>query len=300
MSKYKQSLLIALLLLLPLVTMAQIPPIKEKSGVTTMTNKPQKAVPVVVADTLTVEGIGGEDEDEEEMIPASEIYPEWSNSKVNPYNIKIDNNSSDSVSIDMSGFCFPLPKFYRVNSEFGMRRRRHHNGIDLKVYVGDSVVCVLDGMVRIAKSAKRGYGKHVVVRHNNGLETIYAHLNAINVTENQIVKAGELLGEGGNTGRSTGPHLHFEIRYLGQPMNPRDVVDFKELACHSDTLLLTKSNFSYVKEVEKGKVDVYVVRKGDTLSGIAQKTGVSVSRLCALNNISKTKILQIGQRIKCK
>lgn len=231
----------------------------------------------------------------EVLIPAADIYPEWTNRTVNPYNIKVA-DSIDSLHINTTGFVFPLVTHYRITSEFGFRRWRHHNGIDLKVNVGDSVVAAFDGMVRMAKKGKRGYGNYVVVRHNNGLETIYAHLNKLGVEENQLVKAGDFIGEGGNTGRSTGPHLHFEVRYLGQPINPKDLVDFNTLACHSDTLLLHKGNFAYVKEVEQTRT--WVVKSGDTLGRIAQKTGVPVSRLCSINKIKKDGVLRIGQRIR--
>lgn len=237
------------------------------------------------------------DNDAEGGIPAYDIYPEWSSDKVNPYGIRLE-NTEDTISIDVSSFCFPLPNHYRVTSEFGFRRARHHYGIDLKLNIGDSVVSAFDGMVRIAKTQKGGYGKYVVIRHNNGLETVYGHFNKILVTEGQTVKAGELIGEGGNTGRSTGPHLHFEVRYLGQAVNPRDVIDFMDdkLCCHDNTLYLTKSNFEYIKEVEA--IKYWTIKSGDTLSRIASKTGVSINRLCALNNIKRTSILRIGQRIR--
>lgn len=230
-------------------------------------------------------------------IPAADIYPEWSNERVNPYGIRLE-DSEDTISIDVSTFNFPLTSHYRVTSEFGFRRARHHYGIDLKVNIGDSVVSAFDGMVRMARTQKGGYGRYVVVRHNNGLETVYGHLNKILVEEGQVVAAGEMLGEGGNTGRSTGPHLHFEVRYLGQAVNPRDVIDFSDdkLACHSETLSLTKLNFAYVKEVEA--IKHWTIRSGDTLSRVASKTGVSIARLCALNGIKKTSILRIGQRIR--
>lgn len=230
-------------------------------------------------------------------IPAFDLYPEWSNSRVNPYGIRLE-NTEDTISIDVSTFCFPLPIHYRVTSEFGFRRARFHYGIDLKLNTGDSVISAFDGMVRIAKFQKGGYGRYVVVRHNNGLETVYGHLSKILVKEGQTVKAGELLGEGGNTGRSTGPHLHFEIRYLGQAINPRDMVDFADdkLCCHNDSLSLTKVNFEYIKEVEA--IKYWTVKSGHTLGHIAAKTGVSINRLCALNNIKKTSILRIGQRVR--
>ena len=141
-------------------------------------------------------------------------------------------------------YAHPIKK--RINSEFGYRKRRFHYGIDIDLDIGDSVKCAFDGMVRIAKYHK-GYGNVVVVRHFNGLETVYGHLSGFRVRENQMVKAGTMLGYGGNTGRSTGPHLHFEIRYLGTPMNPRKVVDFEKFNLYCDTLFITNKTFEKAK-----------------------------------------------------
>jgi murein DD-endopeptidase MepM/ murein hydrolase activator NlpD len=236
-------------------------------------------------------------EDDYGDIPAFRLYPEWSNERVNPYGIRLE-NTEDTININVGTFRFPLPTHYRVTSEFGFRRGRFHYGIDLKLNIGDSVVSAFDGMVRIAKTQRGGYGEYVVVRHNNGLETVYGHLNKILVAEGQQVRAGETLGEGGNTGRSTGPHLHFEVRYLGQAINPRDMVDFADgrLCCHAENLRLTRGNFEYIKEVEA--VKHWVVKSGHTLSLVASRTGVSINRLCSLNNIKRTSVLRIGQRIR--
>lgn len=244
-------------------------------------------------------GIGGDD-----VIPAAELYPIWNNLYVNPYKVSIDSILTDSINIDLQNFSFPLAKHYRVTSEFGPRRYRYHYGIDLKVERGDTVKTVMDGMVRIAKKMK-GYGNFVVVRHHNGMESFYGHLDKILVSPDQSVKSGELIGLGGNTGRSTGPHLHFELRYLGQPINPRDMIDFDSLCAKADSVKLSQLNFSYNKSIRtavkgggtsKGKV--WAVKSGDSLGRISQRTGVSIARLCALNGISKNKVLKVGQRIQ--
>jgi len=150
-------------------------------------------------------------------------------------------------------------------------------------------------MVRIAQRG-RTYGNYVVIRHFNGLETVYGHLSKTFVKVNQVVRSGEIIGLGGNTGRSTGPHLHFEIRYLGQPLPPRDLIDFENFTAIYRLLDLNAQRFAYVKELEQ--VRFYTVRKGDTLSGISKKLGVSVDRLCQLNNIKRNTILRIGQRLR--
>ena len=142
----------------------------------------------------------------------------------------------------------------------------------------------------------RGYGYFVVVRHDNGLETLYAHHNRIMVKNDQRIKAGEAVGMGGNTGRSTGYHLHLEFRYLGNPINPNDIVNFETHEVHKPVLVLNAQTFAYKQEIDK--IRYWTVRKGDTLGRIAYRTGVSVNKLCQLNGIKKTTVLRIGRKIR--
>jgi murein DD-endopeptidase MepM/ murein hydrolase activator NlpD len=240
-----------------------------------------------------------EDSGEDGAIPADDLYAIWDNLKVNPYKIPPDSILiNDSVYLNLTGFQYPLTKHYKVTSEFGPRRSRFHHGIDLKVYKGDSILNVMDGMVRIAKRVG-SYGNLVVVRHNNGLESFYGHLSKILVKQDQTVKAGALLGLGGSTGRSTGTHLHLELRYLGQCLNPRDLVDFDSLCIKNDTVLLTQKNFDYRKSSHASAISsgrIWTVRKGDSLSLIAKRTGTSVSRLCYLNGITTRTLIKPGNK----
>jgi hypothetical protein len=154
-------------------------------------------------------------------------------------------------------------------------------------------------MVRIAKRVG-AYGNLVVIRHNNGLESFYGHLSKILVKQDQPVKAGDLIGLGGSTGRSTGTHLHFELRYLGQCVNPRDLVDFDSLRIKSDTILLTQNNFDYRKSAVSSSMSsgrIWTVGKGDSLSVIAKRTGTSVRRLCYLNGITTKTVIRPGRRL---
>jgi murein DD-endopeptidase MepM/ murein hydrolase activator NlpD len=238
------------------------------------------------------------DENIDYEVPASDIYNIWVNSSVNPYKVNIT-TIKDTVSFDMSEFVYPLVKPMHVTSRFGFRRRRPHNGIDLKLYVGDTVVAPMRGMVRITGNAgkRKGYGKYVVIRHYNGLETVYGHLTEINVEPNQIVAPGDIIGLGGNTGRSYGSHLHWEFRYLGNPINPEEIIDFETYQPKSEIYhLINKKTFNHI--IEQGKVKYWTVKKGDTLSRIASNTGTSVKQLCALNRITPKSILQIGQKIR--
>ena len=221
-----------------------------------------------------------------------EEYDIWSDTKINPYQVNLV-DMKDTVKIDMSSFYSPVQSY--VTSNFGFRRWRHHYGIDLKVHRGDSVYNAFDGVVRITKRA-RDYGYYVLVRHFNGLETLYAHLNKITVNPGDTLKAGIPVGLGGNTGRSTGYHLHFEVRYLGNPINPNDIIDFNSFTLKNQILVLNAQHFEYKKEIEK--IRFWTVRSGDTLGRISQRTGISIARLCAFNGIKRTSILRIGQRLR--
>jgi murein DD-endopeptidase MepM/ murein hydrolase activator NlpD len=190
-----------------------------------------------------------------------------------------------------------------ITSDFGYRGYRWHYGTDLDLDTGDSVKAVFDGVVRISKYDGGGYGNYVVVRHYNGLETLYGHLKQALVQPGQYVKAGELMGWGGSTGRSTGPHLHFEVRYQGNPMDPERLYDFPDYALMSEEFTISAALFNYYNQVKKVRVrtvTTHKIRSGDTLSSIAKRYGVSVSQITRLNNISARTTLRPGRSIRIK
>ena len=228
------------------------------------------------------------------LIPAANIYNYiWDNRTVNPYQRRMV-EMPDTLLIDFSQYCHANRNV--VTSEFGFRRGwQFHYGIDTRLKTGDSICSSFDGMVRIVQRG-RAFGNYVVIRHFNGFETIYGHLSKSFVKVNQVVRAGEIIALGGNTGRSTGPHLHYEIRYLGQPISPRELIDFENYTAKYRIVDLCAQYFAYTKELEQ--VRYYTVRKGDTLSGISKKVGVNVDNLCRLNNIKRSSTLRIGQRIR--
>ena len=236
--------------------------------------------------------------------PAFSLYPEWSNAYAHNYkNVTIP----DSFRIDLSGYCMPTTNT-KITSKFGPRRRRMHQGIDVKVYIGDTIRAAFSGKVRVVKNQGRrtGYGKYVIIRHENGLETVYGHLSKQLVNEEQYVEAGEVIGLGGNTGRSTGSHLHFETRFLGQAINPAFMFDFEKQDIVADSYLFMKGKNRYrssknsaVAASSGGDTQYYKVRKGDSLSRISKKTGVSIDRLCKLNGITRRTTLRVNQVLKC-
>jgi murein DD-endopeptidase MepM/ murein hydrolase activator NlpD len=254
-------------------------------------------------DTVNVyqEMLNDESDDLMENHPAEDIYNNiWTSDKLNPYKIPID-SLPDSVTVDVSRFQVPVPGY--VTSHFGPRRYRYHYGIDLKVNIGDTVLCAFSGKVRIINYENRGYGNYIVVRHDNGLETVYAHLSQVLVTLNQNLKCGDLIALAGNTGRSTGPHLHFETRYLGNAINPAHIIDFEAGDVIEDNYLITKkSSFYYQHEAKalKKTSKYYKVRRGDTLSRIAARRGMSVKQLCRLNGIKKRSHIRPGRRLRVR
>ncbi len=221
-----------------------------------------------------------------------EEYDIWNDTKINPYQVSLT-DMKDTVLIDLANYTPPSEKY--VTSDFGFRKWRFHYGIDLKVHRGDSVLCAFDGVVRITRRA-RDYGYFVLVRHSNGLETLYAHLNKITVKLGDTLSSGTPVGLGGSTGRSTGYHLHFEIRYLGNPINPNDIIDFQNHLIKNQVFSLCSANFEYKKEIDK--IRFWTIRRGDTLGRIASRTGVSIAKLCKLNGIKRTTTLRIGRRIR--
>lgn len=156
----------------------------------------------------------------------------WDNQSVNPYGSKAI--IPDHKDINVASYVHPVKG--AVTSEFGYRPSfgRMHKGIDIKLNIGDSIKAAFDGVVRIARYNRGGYGYYVVIRHYNGLETVYGHMSRFLVHPGQHVKAGQLIGKGGNTGRSTGPHLHLETRYMGIAINPRAIIDFENYTTHRD------------------------------------------------------------------
>jgi len=253
-------------------------------------------------DTVNVyhEMLNDNSDDLMENHPAEDIYNNiWTSERVNPYKISID-SLPDSVRINCSNFYVPVHGM--ITSEFGPRRYRFHYGVDLRLKVGDSVRSAFSGKVRIIDYEARGYGNYIVIRHNNGLETVYGHLSAVLVLLNQNVKAGQLIAYGGNTGHSTGPHLHFETRYIGNAINPTHIIDFATGHVQNSSFLITKKNtFYYQHEVKVSTLaKYYKVRKHDTLLRIAARNGTNLKSLCKLNGIKPKTHIKPGIRLRIR
>ena len=237
-----------------------------------------------------------ETREEEKMSPADELYDGmWNNRYVKAYSgVSIP----DSFRVDLSSFVMPIEG--RVTSQFGPRGRRFHYGTDIKLYVGDTVVAAFDGKVRVKQYERSGYGYYLVLRHPNGLETVYGHLSKYLVAEDETVEAGQPIALGGNTGRSSGSHLHFECRLLGQAINPADIVDFSNFCTFDDSYVFQKSKANEnTYTAANGTITYHKIRQGDSLSKIAQQYRVSVNQLCRLNGINTKTILRVGRVLRC-
>lgn len=236
-----------------------------------------------------------------EDFPADDIYNNiWTSERVNPYKIPIE-SIHDSILIDCSHFIVPVPG--APTSNFGPRRYRFHYGTDLRLNVGDTVRAAFSGKIRIIEYEARGYGNYVVIRHDNGLETVYGHLSAVLVNVNQYVHAGEMIAYGGNTGRSTGPHLHFEVRYLGHAFNPSTMIDFTTGHTYGKNYLLTKRQSFYYKKESGQPVFTsryYSVRKGDTLAKVAARNGVSLKSLAKMNGLTTKSKVKPGLQLRIR
>ncbi len=287
--------------------------------------EPTKAPnPVVVspADTTTInkgETVPVEVDEEvqvgDDFVKVASYYSVWDSRTIDPYGI--DAKDFDGV-IDLQLYDPPKNRMWaapltegKMTSVFGPRWGRWHSGVDLDLETGDPVYAAFDGIVRVVAFDGGGYGRFVVVRHYNGLETLYGHLSSQSVESGQLVKAGDLLGLGGSTGRSTGSHLHFETRYEGNPFAPLEIYSFPANTIKGEHYLLTAKVWDYLRgggnqmEYASGekrrtrKTFWYRVRRGDTLGEIADKTGISVSQLKRLNRVSSNR-LPVGKRLRIK
>ncbi|MCI5854640.1 MAG: M23 family metallopeptidase [Prevotella sp.] len=257
--------------------------------------------------------------------PAGDLYEEWENKYAHRAT-----ELPDSFRIDLRDFCMPTTNRV-LTSNFGARWGRQHKGLDVKVYIGDTIRAAFSGKVRIVNYERRGYGKYVVIRHYNGLETIYGHMSKHLVKENEEVRAGDPIGLGGNTGRSTGSHLHFETRLCGVALNPALMFDFRNQDVVNDYYMFHRDSYEqesvianrlrgvggelYANSEEQsederinipaitakssyGSARFHKVKRGETLSAIARKRGTSIDALCKLNRITKRTKLMPGQILK--
>ena len=260
--------------------------------------------------------------------PAAELYPNWEDSQINLYGSV---NLPDEYKIDLRGFCMPTTNRI-VTSNYGYRPRFHrqHKGLDINANKGDTIRAAFDGKVRVVDFQPKGYGNVVVIRHPNGLETVYGHLSKHLTKREAVVKAGDPIGLAGNTGFSFGTHLHFETRLLGEYIDPAKLFDFANQDVTGDFYvfrgrgrgtLLGKHDASGNAGADEdirynssespsakaqaqrdarqaARTRIHKVKKGETLSSIARKHGTSVDKLRRMNGLKKSSKIRPGQILK--
>lgn len=279
--------------------------------------EPEPATINPINETFQVDTLANDGEDLEVdslKIPFdASLYKNIWNSTQIKYPVNTLPNKNDTVVIHLThpgDSPFVMPVKGQILSKFGWRHRRMHTGTDIRLNSGDTVRCAFDGRVRLAKRFS-GYGNLVLVRHNNGLETIYAHLKAIKVKVNDTIKAGDLVGLGGRTGRATCNHLHFETRLFGEPFDSNKYIDYNTFALQAEKIYYKNKQFeidpSLLRDkplpenkllMASGSGGKHVIRKGDNLSTIARKYNTTVKRLCAVNKITAQKTLKVGSVLR--
>lgn len=245
----------------------------------------------------------------------------WTENVTNPYSVKQEDlPSSWSIWLvdSLDQYHCPFIGDIHPRGKFGPRRGRRHQGVDIPLKTGDPVYATFTGKVRMSKYFG-GFGNLIVIRHENGLETFYAHLSKRNVEVGDWVNAGDVIGLGGSSGRSTGPHLHFETRYNGFAFDPQWLIDFKTGELRHRLFVLKKKYFNIysnyeqdfedemknheedeAEDAEKAAMKYHTIRSGDTLGRIAINNGTTVKELCRLNGITPTTTLRIGRRIRVR
>jgi murein DD-endopeptidase MepM/ murein hydrolase activator NlpD len=230
------------------------------------------------------------------FLPAEEFYEDFDEETV--FQPAADESLPDLMNLmvtsDSLGAYTP-PTCGIVTSNYGWRDKRMHKGIDIDLNKGDKVLCAFDGMVRIARR-QNGYGNVVIVRHYNGLETVYAHLSKIRVKAGQVISSGDVVGLGGATGHATGTHLHFEVRFKGHALNPANLISFTDHRIYNNTLTLRKSKYGLA--AFPCNATVYTVQRGDSWYEIAKRFGLTSQQMKTLNGTDKRFYLKVGQQIR--
>lgn len=245
----------------------------------------------------------------------------WDETSSNPYKLEYKDlpySWSIWLADSLSYYCCPFKGDVHPRGKFGMRRGRRHQGVDIPLKTGDPIYAMFNGRVRMSKYMG-GFGNLVVIRHENGIETFHGHLSQRNVEVGDWVNAGDVIGLGGSTGRSTGPHLHFETRYKGFAFDPQWLIDFKTGNLRHRLFVLKKKYFDIYsnyeqdfedewkneeddkrEEAERAAMKWHTVKSGDTLGRIAINNGTTVSAICKLNGITPTTVLKIGRRLRVR
>ena len=213
--------------------------------------------------------------------------------------VKITGEKKDEF-LDFSNMLIPVTHEAKLGSKFGVRNHRLHRGVDVKVIIGEPIVAALPGVGITSKFNEGGYGHYVLMEHKNGIKTLYGHLSERLVRVGDTLYPGDIVGLAGNTGRSSGAHLHFEIRYENYNIDPETVINFPKWDLQKGAQRISKNEIvkNHRKIQDKLKKERYTVKKGDSLESIAAWFNISVKALCRLNNIDPAHPPKVGQKLK--
>lgn len=229
--------------------------------------------------------------------PANRYYGNWNTRMLFPYPdslYKADTLVTLDLSPGISGpFVFPFNG--KLTSGYGWRDSAFHRGIDIDLVRGDTVNAAFMGMVRFAGKSG-GYGNVIIIRHYNGLETVYAHLYKIKVKPGDIVNSGEMIGLGGNTGHSTGTHLHFETRFRGVAIDPAYIIDLETRKLFAESIDLVRTRQGYA--VRPRGMEFHTVKRGDSIVKIAQQYGRTVKQIQSYNGWTGYVRLRAGDQVR--
>lgn len=247
-----------------------------------------------VHDSLPEPGVYIVPDTNKAAFPMAYLYDNiWSTTDPSPYPLSlIENDSIIHIRLINDSSDFSMPGTGRLTSPYGWRDGRFHHGFDVSISHGLPIYAVFSGVVRFARNIYP-YGRLVIVRHDNGLETYYAHLSRITVKAGQRINAGDEVGKCGNTGRSEGTHLHFEIRFKGVSINPAHLISLKDNRLIHIDIALRRVNDRYFLYTD-GAI-IHKVRKGDYLHKIACEYGTTVKKIKECNDIPKSGYIKVGQ-----
>ena len=202
---------------------------------------------------------------------------------------------------DFSTILPPITHEALIGSPYGIRSHRLHRGVDVNVIKDEPVVAAYPGEVTMSRYNKGGYGHYVLIKHPNGIETLYAHLSKRLLSVGDKVFPGDIVGLAGNSGRSSAAHLHFEIRFGEVNIDPTTVIDFPHWSLKPGV-----NNFSMKKarndhrkiQAQLRNNNYYVVQAGDSQGDVANWFNISIESLCRINKLTPGAPLKAGQKLR--
>lgn len=221
--------------------------------------------------------------------------------KAAPKQAESRKSGNNGEFFDFSTMLLPITHEALVGSPYGIRSHRLHRGVDVNVIKDEPVVAAYPGIVTMSRYNKGGYGNYVLIKHPNGIETLYAHLSKRLLKVGDEVFPGDIVGLAGNSGRSSAAHLHFEIRYGEVNIDPCTIIDFPHWCLKDgvDQFSMKKATAAHRKiQAKLRDNNYYIVKKGDSQGDVANWFNISIESLCRINNLKPGAPLKAGQKLR--